>query len=379
MHPIKLVLVVREEEYIEPFLQYVHTSEYDRSLKVTAFSKAESFSRYMDQCGDDVDSVLAEPTFLQDVAMAKHPHIRWVLLGGLVTPELSQQPLPRLDKYQSLHQLLMSLVELIRGAHEQKRKEGYTQVIGIYSATGGSGKTTVSLNLTRQWAEEGRSVFYLNLETVGSGLLFTGPESKRDGLARLLYDLKAANDRQEGLKAPVSAYAYRHAEIQGDTFPPVDNLEELLEMGCADTVSLIDYIAGSGMYDVVVIDTDAYPDGRMDAVFQKADQIVWLVVDDHEALRKTGIWLGHLERTRPDFPSIMQNKLKFVLNRYTGSKQVEMPPQIKLYGLLPLIPVWSHQPTRQGELPHSPVYQRDVIKLGRELLDGAGTFNMQEG
>lgn len=378
MHPIKLVLVVREEEYIEPFLHYVHTSEYNRSLKVTAFSKAESFIRYMDQFADDVDAVLGEPPFLEEAELTKHPNIRWVLLGESVTSE-HVQPMLQLDKYQSLQQLLMTLVEWIRGGNEQKRKEDYTQVIGVYSATGGSGKTTVSLNLARQWAAEGRSVFYLNLETVGSGLLFTGPESQRDGLARLLYDLKAAEDRQDVLKAPISAYAYRHPEIQGDTFTAVDNLDELLEMGCDDTASLIDYIASSGMYDVVVIDTDAYPDGRMEAVLQKADQVVWLVVDDREAMRKTTIWLGYLERTHPDFHSTIQQKLKFVVNRYTGSMQAEMPAQIKLHGVLPLIPGWNHQVIRQGELPHSPVYQRDVMKLGRELLDGAGTVTMQEG
>ncbi|WP_018754045.1 hypothetical protein [Paenibacillus sanguinis] len=378
MHPIKLVLVVREEEYIEPFLHYVHTSEYERSLKVIAFSKAESFSRYLEQFGNDVDAVLCEPSFLQEGEIAKHPNIRWVLLGESAAPKLSQS-LPQLDKYQSLHQLLITLVEWIGGGQEQKRKEDSTQVIGVYSAIGGSGKTTVSLNLTRQWAAEGRSVFYLNLETAGSGLGFTGPDSEQDGLARLLYDLKAANDRQEVLKTPVSAYAYRHPEIQGDTFAPVDNLDELLEMRCEDTVLLIDYLVDSGMYDVVIIDTDAYPDGRVKAVLQKADQIVWLVVDDHETMRKTGVWLGHLERTCPDFRAMMQQKLKFVLNRYTGSMQVEMSAEIKLAGVLPLISAWKHQIIRQGELPHSPIYQRDVMKLGRELLGGVDRAAMQGG
>lgn len=375
MNPIKLALVVREEEYIEPFLHYVHTSEYERSLKVIAFSKAESFNCYLNQVGNEVDAVLGESSFLQEEEVTKHPNIRWVLLGESDTLKLLP-PLPQLDKYQSLHQLLMTLVEIIRGGHERKHREGYTEVIGVYSATGGSGKTTVSLNLARQWAEEGRSVFYLNLETVGSGLVFTGG-SKQDGLARLLYDLKAADDRQEVLKTPVSAYACRHPGIQGDTFAPVDNLDELLEMRCEDTLLLIDYIVDTGMYDVVVIDTDACPDGRIKAVLQKADQIVWLVVDDCEAMRKTGVWLGHLERTRPDFQAMVQQKFKFVQNRYTGGMQAEMPGEIKLHGVLPLISAWTHPTLREGELPLSPVYQREVMKLGRELLGSVDSDAIQ--
>lgn len=378
MVPVRLVLAVQDEQYIEPFLRYVHSSEFDRSLMLTAFSRKDAFRKYMEESGDFVDAVLGEAAFVDAVAPAAGRSVTWIHLSEGSGPET---PGPRVAKYQPLHQLLSTVLELVRGGKEGTPADGQSLVIGVYSAVGGCGKTTVALNLARQLAAEGGKVFYLNLETIGSGILFAGQdlrEGQRVGLARLLYDMKAADDRQEALRFPVSTYAYRHPVLQGDTFAPLDNLNEMLEMDRKDTAELIDYIAGSGIYDAVIVDTDSYPSGRTEAVLERADKLVWIVMDDWGGMRKTGNWLSHLERFRPDFCHALLGKARFVLNRYTGKMQTEMPrPELRLQAMLSFIPAWN-QGSRQGELLHSPVYQRDVLKLCRELY-GREETRIREG
>lgn len=370
MVPIKLALAVQEEEYIDALLRYVHASEFDRRLVITAFSRKEAFAQYVLESAGEVDAALGDAAFLEAVDPLKLPGLCCIELGAGGDSQVTGSL--RVEKYQPLHQLLSAVIERVRGGVEKTvRTGGQSLVIGVYSSVGGCGKTTVALHLARQLATEGGKVFYLNLETIGSVLPLAGQalREEQSGLARLLYDLKAADDRREPLLFPISAYAYRHPVLQGDTLAPPDNLNELLEMERKDTAELIDYIAGSGLYDSVVVDMDSYPGGRTEAVLERADRIVWIVTDDWGVMRKTGGWLAHLERTRPSFYRSLLGKTRFALNRYTGKRSVDLPrPEMNLQATLSYIPAWN-QGSPHGELLHSPLYQRDMTRLCRELHD----------
>ncbi|RCX20433.1 cellulose biosynthesis protein BcsQ [Fontibacillus phaseoli] len=370
MLPVRLVLAVQDEQYIEPFLHYVRCSEFDRRLIITAFSRKDAFLKFL-ACAEMVDSVLGELSFLESVDAEIQGRVSLICLseGGR-----QSGPWRQLSKYQPLHLLLSDLLEILRGTTREgiTPLEGRAMLIGVTSTVGGCGKTTLALNVARQLAAEGGKVFYLNLETVQSGIWLEGQEARKEGqrtgLARLLYDLKSAEDRKEPLKFPVSAYAYRHPVLQGDTFGPVDNLNELLEMERKDTAELIDYIACSGLYDTVIIDTDSFPNNRTETVLERSDKLVWLVTDDWDVMRKTGVWLGHLERSNPSMYNTVIGKTLFAANRVSGEVTVSLPKRdMTIEATLSFIPAWSQGSPQSSGLMHSPVYQRDVMKLCREL------------
>lgn len=373
MLPVRLVLAVEDEQYIEPFLHYVSCSEFDRRLMISAFSRKDAFEQFMEECGDSVDAVLGENSFLDTAGFSQ---IGRILVVRLVDSGQQSTAGHQLAKYQPLHQLLSSLLDLVRGGGRGlAAKEGRAGVIGITSAAGGLGKTTVAVNLARQLSAEGTKVFYLNLEAVQAGLPEDGREEptagrgNRPGLARLLYDLKAAKDRKEALKTPVSSYAFRHPFFQGDTFVPLNNPDELVELEFGGTAELLDYIAGSGLYDLIVVDTDSNPNGRTDAILEKSDKLVWVVADDWSAMRKTGVWLAHLERSRPDLFNAVMGKALFVANRVNGELTVPLPRKgMALEATLSFIPSWN-QGIRHGGAMHSPLYQRDLMRLSRQLTD----------
>ncbi|CAM4343941.1 MAG: ParA family protein [Paenibacillus macerans] len=380
MGPIRLVLAVQDEQYIEAFLYYARSGEFNRNLILTAFSRKEALDRYLEESAGFVDAVLGEAVFREAMDAADKRGISWIVLGEEGSANDGK---PCVEKYQPLHLLLQTVLDYVRGGKAGKApEEGQAAVIGVYSSVGGCGKTTVALNIARQLAAEGGKVFYLNLETLSSGSLFAGPsfrEGQTAGLARLLYDLKAADDKRAAPEFPISMYAYRHPVLQGDTFGPLENINEMLEMERKDAVGLIEYIAGSGLYDAVIIDPDSYPGGRTEGVFERADQLVWLVTDEWGVMRKTGGWLSHLERSRTALYHELLGKTRFVLNKYTGNIVTELPkPGLSIQATLSFVPSWS-QGSRQGELPYSPAFQRDVLKLCRELLGGAETSPAWEG
>ncbi|WP_334077005.1 hypothetical protein [Paenibacillus sanfengchensis] len=374
--PLRLVLAVQDEQYIEPFLQFARSGEFERGYTVTAFSRTEAFVRYLEECGNQVDAVLGEAVFIEAVCRDGRERIKFIRLSE---EEQGSAGSGALYKYQPLPLLLSAVFEKVREIREGAAPpEGRTPVYGVTAAVGGCGKTTLALHLVRQLASEGKRVFYLNLETIHSEVLCearpAGKEGNTRGLARLLYDLKAGEERQEELKLPVTAYCYRHSVLHCDTFAPVDNFNELLEVGRKEAVALIGYIAGSGNYDAVIVDTDSFPHERTATMMEQCDKLIWLVADDWGVMRKTGAWLAHLEKTRPSLFNSVMAKTLFAANRVSGEVQaLSAGKGIQVAAVLPLIPAWA-QGNRQGGIMHSPIYQRDVMKLCRMLgttKDGA--------
>ncbi|MDQ0087299.1 cellulose biosynthesis protein BcsQ [Paenibacillus anaericanus] len=370
MVPIRLVLAVRDEQYIEPFLHYVLCSDFQRRLVVTAFSRQDAFLRYMEESGDLVHIVLAEPYFIGDKSSQDARQIPWICLGE---EGVEKHFIGKLPKYQPLHSLLSAVLDLYRGGGQARiPTEGNCSVIGVYSALGGSGKTTVALNMAKQLAMQGKRMFYLNLETVNAGLLFQGETragSQRAGLARLLYDLKGDEQRQQTVMPSVSTYALKHSILQSDTFGPVDNLNEILEMEEQDTIKLMDYIADSGLYDAVIVDTDSSPNSRSRAVMERSDKLVWLLTDDWSGMQKTELWLAHLERSNSTLFNSIMGKTFFAVNRYSGEMSAGLPRKgMTLEATLSHISSWNPG-IQQGALLHSPLFQRDVLRLCRDVFN----------
>ncbi|WP_246021092.1 hypothetical protein [Paenibacillus lentus] len=374
MIPVRLVLAVKDEQYIEPLLHYIRHSEFDRRFSVTAFSRKDAFLSYMESSRLFVDLVLAENTFLEAwLGDEGASHVPWIRLyeGGE-----DNIPGKSISKYQPLPLLLSAVLDYTRGgAGLQLSAEGRAIVIGVYSAMGGCGKTTVAIHLMKQLAEERRKAFYLNLETINSGILFEGQslregQNQVQGLARLLYDLKAAGERDEPLKQPLLAYAHRHPLLEGDTFALLDNMNEMLEMEHKDTVRLMDFIADSGLYDTIIVDVDSYPNARTEAVLEHCDKLVWLLADEWNVMRKNGLWLSHLERSDPSLFRKIMGKTLFAVNKCTGELAHAMPrPEMLAEVTLPNIPSWG-EGARQGSLLHSPAFQKDMLRLCHSVCSG---------
>ncbi|WP_068498826.1 AAA family ATPase [Paenibacillus kribbensis] len=373
MIPVKVVLAVADREYIEPLLNYVHGSEYARRLRITAFSQPEAFRQYMMETNGmkRPDIVVGEAAFLSLWTGREAADIPCLVLHE--GEEVSQYG-QALLKYQPLSELVGSILEMTRQRSSSRQgvnsREGGI-IIGMMAASGGLGKTTAALNMSKQLGNEGYSVFYLNLETVDSSSLFTGSGSSNrtegEGLSRLLYDLKATES--DSIPSSVASYCVHRPEIQADTFQPVYNRKELTDMTCDEAVQLIRTIAESGQYDVVIVDSESENGDRAQAVLEASHKLIWLLADDLMSMHKCGLWLDVLELTQHEGLEAMLSKTSFVVNRYMGTMINSLPRDfMELDGALPYIPSWKQMQHRELLLS-SPIYQREIRHLCRELLN----------
>ncbi|MGF7046527.1 cellulose biosynthesis protein BcsQ [Paenibacillus sp. DS2015] len=370
MVPVKIVMVVQESEYIEALLHYVHSSDFGDKVQIKAFTYKEHFLQYMNNGNERTEMVVGEAVFLEDWLQQGEQDVPWIVLeeSGISTLEG-----PVLVKYQPLSQLMTSILELSRsqGNKGMQGKSGTTTMIGVVSAVGGSGKTTTALNMVKQLSACGLSVFYLSLETINSCAVFPSRSKNREGrqgLSRLLYEMKAAQEVKDYSSISITPYVVRHEGIKADMFEPLSNMKEWIQMSKPDTCQLLNLVRGSDNYDVIIVDTDSGAGERFDAVLESCGNLVWLLLDDLISMYKNGQWFSFIEKSNPALFTEVMSKSKFIVNRYVGSLANSIPALIgEMDGVLPYIPSWK-QVSNEELMLSSPIFQRDILKLCRDLV-----------
>ncbi|WP_410513871.1 hypothetical protein PaeBR_05470 [Paenibacillus sp. BR2-3] len=372
---VRIVLAVRESQYIEPLLHYVHHSEYRDMLRITAFSRMEAFMEYMK--GEELpDAVVGDPIFIEAWLVEGRFVVPWAVLreeGGISgrnSKSLSGGQV--IAKYQALPSLLTSILQLceVERLRSSPVKKGETLLLGVVSCSGSSGKTVIALNMAKQLGGLGLSVFYLNLESVDSSSLYIrSPGGSVPGLERLLYEIQAGRDQEAGMKGEVQSYAIRHNDLCCDAFRPVSNVKEMLQMNRRDTVDLLELLASGGGYDIVIIDTGSIGEERTEAVMQKCGALLWVLKDDDVSMHKTGRWLSHYHSPHSGMPPGFVERSRFVLNRCGDSLDERQPPEgIAIDAALPYISSWTLP--YHGELClNSPQFQKEILQLCKGMLE----------
>ncbi|WP_379132459.1 ParA family protein [Paenibacillus sp. sgz500958] len=372
---VRIVLAVRESQYIGPLLDYVHHSEYRELLQITAFSRMDVFMEYMK--GEEVPcAVVGDAAFIETWLVEARSAVPWALLAeeGEMTGRISKNLAGGqvIAKYQALPTLLSSILQMCevqRPAASASATSG-TLLIGVVSGSGSSGKTIVSLNMAKQLGSMGLSVFYLNLEDVdSSGLYLRATGGSAPALERLLYEIQVARDHGTEVKGEVHSYAIRHDELQCDAFKPVSNVKEMLQMNKRDTLDLLKLLSSRRSYDIVIVDTGSLGVERTEAVLQSSDVVLWILPGDDTGMNKALKWLTHYNAPYSEIAPGLMNKIRFILNGSMESAVDRPPPDgMHISSVLPHMPSWS-LPNHSGLCLNSPAYQKEILLLCKGMLD----------
>ncbi|MCL6601494.1 MAG: hypothetical protein K6T94_01345 [Paenibacillus sp.] len=372
---VRIVLAVRESQYIEPLLHYVHHSEYGDRLHITAFSRMDAFMEYMK--GEEVPgAVVGDPVFIEAWLVEGRASVPWAVLSeegemvGRISKSISAGQV--IAKYQALPSLLASMLQLCEV--DRTRACGSagdeTLLLGVVSGSGSSGKTVIALNIAKQLSDLGLSVFYLNLESVDSSSLYLRSlGSNMPGLERLLYEIQANRDSETGINSEIRSYAVRHDDLRCDAFKPVSNVKEMLQMNRRDTLDLLELLCSGGCYDVVIIDTGSIGEERTEAVMEKCGVLLWVLRDDEVSRHKTGKWIAHYSSSHSGMPPGLIDRSGVVLNCCTDSSGDRLPLEgIALECILPHISSWN-EPHRGELCLNSPHFKREILQLCRRMLE----------
>jgi len=366
MEKIYLVIADSSSEYMEGFKRFIRASSYAERFIIKSFSHQNTLEQFL-QSDQKIDILLASPHLIPHQSK-KHPYTVIHLIEEQMTA--NQAYGKGIFKYQPLHQIISQILEIYLENKQEERffssNKSKTKIISVYSPVGGSGKTTVCLNLAKQLADQQQNVLYLNLETIASLEVFFPIVGSYD-FSKILYYLKA-NSKQlqsklEGLKKvdPVNKINY---------FEPVANLQEMQEMTGEDLRLLLDILLHMEIYQYVVIDLEASLQPRIKSALIHSDDILWLLFDDLQSIHKTNRVFEDFQREGKERADDLKKKVRFVMNKFLGNhpkndfQQLPLP----LTGFLPYIPQWKAVDQKES-LFESDVFNRELRKVVQLFVD----------
>ncbi|MGN7456496.1 hypothetical protein ACTHPH_16925 [Paenibacillus pasadenensis] len=312
MARLELVVAAAESEYMRRLAAGVRESPFGSRWRMTACTTGDSLRHYL-KGGYAVHLVLAQPSLLEQAGElpAGIPAAAFVRRRG------EGGGLPELLQYQPMPELLAAIEALHAGrgaVRLQGGGGGRASVIAVCDPAGGAGKTTCSLWLARLAGERGHRALYLNLERFdASGLQLREPgEPAEEGIEALLYALKADKPDFPAQLAGVRRYSRR---MGTDYIGEAPSPEERQSMTGDDAARLLEAVAGSGMYELIVADMDSLLDEAAAAVLERSDAVVWLSEPSPAARRKSRLAFEAVAARHPAAAAAARSRMLRVRSR----------------------------------------------------------------
>lgn len=365
MRKISLVISDEDVSYIELLANYIRNSDFASRFDVKLFSQLEHLNQYL-QVSDNVNVLLSSKGFIEGNESIQNSEIETIVI--LVDEPSSDNTSQSVFKYQPLNNLLSEVITIYYERHGKVEKrvlnDAGTKVVSFYSATGGTGKTTVAYNMARELSAQEKQIFYLNLELISSTPLLFNTKNI-ESAAPLLYYLKT-NSEQLTTKISELKSTDQDTYINYFNFPV--SAEEMEDLTADDVKKLIDILVESSEYHYIMIDLDSLTNERALTALSKSDQVFWLLNNDLQSFHKTGYLLEELHGFLKD--GSFRERVTLVLNRYTG----KLNPILEEYELniddyLPYVPEWKEIRT-SNQLSGVPIFNKGIVQLFTKYLDG---------
>lgn len=343
---------------------------------MSAFTHPNACKQYARQ-GIPIDLIAAEPDLLREL-QPELSHVPSIALVSKLGENGGEQA--ELLQFQALPLLLKGLSEYFgkcRAAASEKSGipagAGGAKVVTVHSATGGVGKTTLALHLANAAGARGMKVFYLNMERWNTSYLWLDSraewEGSGEGMSELLYEVKNGS---KSLGQWVAERRKYHSRLKFDYLSGFRNLEDRLSLHAADAVAIVDAVAQSGQYEMVIVDMDDDMSEMHVALLERGDRNFWVVSDDPSATAKQSMLLRYgLQKWGEKFQSIQNHSLT-VCNRSEGSGGAARSRRegIQFSFHLPAVKEWSLG--EQHPILASSSYRAAVERLFGQVFGESG-------
>lgn len=337
MEPLILIILDDDRAYLEMISSYIHTSSYQAKIQVKTFTLRTALDTYLES--STKYDLLAVQSELFDPILDAATKGTCLVLFGEIKANLTVSEIIFLNKYQPLNLLLDRMLSIYADYYTKAFHVSHTaQVISVYSAVGGSGKTTVAANLAKLLSFLDNKVFYLNLEMLPSVSMFPIRENSQS-FAQFLYYVQI---QAEQLENKLEALTHYDPITKVHYFEPLMNLVDMEEMSESAVEVLLQTLISHGDYDYIIIDLDHSLHERIVKALSLSQQIIWLVLDDLNNIHKSEALVKEIKAKFSESSPRWIDRIHYVLNKYTGRISNDFDAKaIHLSGHLPYVPQWK--------------------------------------
>lgn len=328
-------LLSLDKEYTERLLAYVRMSEYRTLVHMVWYTSVDYCRRMLAE--KDKPEVLLLDTgspaagwqaLLQQVECP-------IALLGEEEASTGSQAAAMLDKYQPLNRLLDAILHLAdkqsgaRGRREPGGEDAF--VLGVFSSTGGAGKTVFAHTAAGLLSRMGFHPMVLSLESIPS-LCWRVPGNE-DRFGRVMYRVAGGTEEGEhGLGPELAEDAGRRVRF----LPGASNLDDLEEMGHEDARKLIRLASQTLGVNVIIVDLDSSLHPRIWGALSACHRVAWLIPDHCIAREKAERQLPRLLEELPE----LRDRLSAILNMSGGQPQDLQGGAVHIEEVLPHQEEW---------------------------------------
>jgi hypothetical protein len=303
-----------DKEYTERLLSYVRMSEYRALVQIVWYTNE-------DYCRSMMTEENKPEVLLLDTANQENESQPLLLQKGCPVAMLGDgtafvpHDATMLEKYQPLNRLLDAVLQLAGRPTDGSRKKASGKngcyILGVYSASGGAGKTVFAYTAAGVLSRMGIRPLVLTLESIPS-LCWNAAGEDRFGKA--MYRVAGGSaEGDPGLGPELVEDAYRKIRF----LPGASNLEELEEMDKEDSLKLIRRASQTLGVDAVIVDLDSSLHPRILGALLACHRIACLIPDQCIAREKAERQLPRLMEAVPG----IRDKLSAILNISSGHPQ----------------------------------------------------------
>lgn len=364
---MRIVVADYEKSYIESLSSYLRSSDEAARFITTYFTSKNTLQEFLNQ-NELIDIMLISPS-MYDEALSISNETLLIFLEDNKLIKNNDPDRQAVYRYQRLNQLISNILSIY---YENNQQAGHllarskqTQVLAVYSPVGGTGKTTIAANLSKQLALNNMKVFYLNLELLNTSSLYFQSEEDNPSL-QIFYYVKSESpqllSKIESLKKfdPHALVSYFDIAISAD---------ELLEISESDVKRLINGIVETGTYDFIVVDLDSSLHERNIAALKECDRIIWPIVNNEQSFLKTASFLAEEEQLVGK-ENIVKDKLILLMNKFYGDTvNIANESGISIDGYLPIIEDWLDRQSGRAILSND-LFNQELLSIIHERIIG---------
>ena len=304
MNKLKLVLLTSDDSYADYFSNFMLNPDNNNRFSTKIFTNKDSFNQMM---RNQKQHILLTDYNLEDIDVSVFE--KTIILRD--KDEYIPEEVPNILKYQPIKNLLDKVLAIFyeeNGNLQLLSNEGDSgsYVISFYGGSSGVGKTLSSLCLARHLSIKDKRVFYLNLETVHTTLLYFKEE--KESSAEVFYYVKNNKDK---LLSKIEFLKSRDDLTGIDYFSLPVNPEEMDIFTGEDLEVLIQALKATKDYDFIIIDLDSTLHERNTRALEISDEVFWLLSSDEASFSRS----KYILESNTACENLDRAKIHFVINK----------------------------------------------------------------
>lgn len=299
-----IVLADTDQHYLVPLELKLIEELYDK-IELEVITDKAYFEEYFAKSRDVEILVVSEDLYSQNMERQNIPNV-FLLTEQYVKERTGDLNVNKIFKYTSVKEIYNEILFNTKSKMFDKRETIIApKIVLVYSALGGSGKTTTAVAVSNCLAANHKRVLFISVEQLQSFQYYL--QEKTAVSTELCSELYSGNKNiYEKVKWHIKKERFSY-------LPPFSVSLASLGIDTGVYHELLKEIKKSGDYDFIVVDTsNDYSKEKAD-LLGLADKTIILVEQDEYALIKTNALLANIDCSDED-------RFIFVCNKYDNTK-----------------------------------------------------------